>query len=57
MYGSGDVRTDFAKFLGYYKDGSLDLDNMISRRIGLDDVNDALKSLGDADVIRQVIDH
>ncbi len=57
MYGSGDVRTDFAKFLGYYKDGSLDLDNMISRRIGIEDVNDALDSLGDADIIRQVITH
>lgn len=57
MYGSADVRTDFEKFLGYYRNGELDLDGMISRRIGLDDVNDALGSLGDADVIRQVIEH
>jgi len=34
----------------------LDLDGMISRRIKIDEVNDALGSLGDADVIRQVID-
>ncbi|MFT7474163.1 MAG: S-(hydroxymethyl)glutathione dehydrogenase/alcohol dehydrogenase [Verrucomicrobiales bacterium] len=56
MYGSADVRTDFERFLGYYKDGSLDLEGMISRRISLDGVNDALHSLGNADIIRQVID-
>ena len=56
MYGSADVRTDFNRFLSLYKSGKLDLDGMISRRIKLDEVNDALGSLGDADVIRQVID-
>ena len=56
MYGSADVRTDFNRFLGLYKSGKLDLDGMSSRRIKLDEVNDALGSLGDADVIRQVID-
>ncbi len=57
MYGSSDVRTDFEKFLGYYRSGELDLEGMITRRIGLDDINDALDSLGDADTIRQVIEH
>ena len=57
MYGSADVRTDFERFLGYYKDGQLDLDNMISRRLDLEDVNDAIDSLGQADIIRQVIDY
>lgn len=56
-FGSADVRTDFERFLGYYSDGELDLDNMITRRIDLGEVNDALHSLGDADVIRQVIEH
>ena len=56
MYGSADVRTDFNRFLSLYKSGKLDLDGMISRRIKIDEVNDALGSLGDADVIRQVID-
>lgn len=56
MYGSADVRTDFERFLGFYKDGQLDLEGMISRRIDLSEVNDALGSLGDADIIRQVID-
>ena len=57
MYGSADVRTDFHRFLGYYRDGSLDLEGMISRRLDLSDVNDALHSLGDAEVVRQVIDY
>ena len=56
MYGSADVRTDFNRFLGLYKSGKLDLDGMISRRIAIDEVNDAVASLGDADIIRQVID-
>jgi S-(hydroxymethyl)glutathione dehydrogenase/alcohol dehydrogenase len=56
MYGSSDVRTDFHRFLGLYRDGQLDLEGMISRRLDLSDVNDALHSLGDADVVRQVID-
>ena len=56
MYGSADVRTDFSRFLRLYKSGQLDLDGMISRRIKLDEVNEALGALGDADVIRQVID-
>jgi S-(hydroxymethyl)glutathione dehydrogenase/alcohol dehydrogenase len=56
MYGGADVRTDFNRLLRLYKAGRLDLDGMISRRIRLDEVNDAMGSLGDADVIRQVID-
>lgn len=56
MYGGADVRTDFNRFLRLYKAGRLDLDGMISRRIKLDEVNDALGALGDADVIRQIID-
>jgi S-(hydroxymethyl)glutathione dehydrogenase/alcohol dehydrogenase len=55
---SGEMATklDFNRFLRLYKAGRLDLDGMISRRIRLDEVNDAMGSLGDADVIRQVID-
>ena len=56
MYGGADVRTDFNRFLRLYKAGRLDLEGMISRRIRLDEVNDAMGAMGDADVIRQVID-
>jgi S-(hydroxymethyl)glutathione dehydrogenase/alcohol dehydrogenase len=54
-YGSADVRTDFHKLLGYWKDGQLDLDGMISRRIALDDINDAFEAMQRGEVIRQVI--
>ena len=56
MYGGADVRTDFNRFLRLYKTGRLDLEGMISRRIKIDEVNDALHALGDADVVRQVIE-
>ena len=56
MYGGADVRTDFNRFLRIYKAGRLDLEGMISRRIHIDEVNDAMACIGDADIIRQVID-
>lgn len=56
LYGDADVRTDFKRFLGYYRDGLLDLEGMISRRLSIDEVNDGLDSLGEPDVIRQIID-
>ena len=57
MYGGADVRTDFARFLDLYREGELDLEGMISRRIALDEVNDALHALGEPDVVRQLIDY
>ncbi|MEO7570880.1 MAG: Zn-dependent alcohol dehydrogenase [Acidimicrobiales bacterium] len=54
-YGSADVRTDFHKLLGYYKDGQLDLEGMITRRIKLDEINDAFGAMQRGEVIRQVI--
>ena len=54
-YGSADVRTDFHKLLGFWRDGELDLDGMITRRIGLDDINDAMSAMQRGEVIRQVI--
>lgn len=54
-YGSADVRNDFHKLLGYWKDGKLDLDGMITRRIKLDDINEAFGAMARGEVIRQVI--
>ena len=54
-YGSADVRTDFHKLLGFWKDGKLDLDGMITRRIKLDEINDAFAAMQRGEVIRQVI--
>jgi S-(hydroxymethyl)glutathione dehydrogenase/alcohol dehydrogenase len=54
-YGSADVRTDFHRLLDLWKDGQLDLEGMISRRIKLDDINDAFDAMQRGEVIRQVI--
>jgi S-(hydroxymethyl)glutathione dehydrogenase/alcohol dehydrogenase len=54
-YGSADVRSDFERVLRLWRTGRLDLEGMISRRIGLDDVNDAMRQLEAGQVIRQVI--
>ena len=44
-YGSADVRTDFHRLLGLWKAGQLDLEGMITRRIKLDEINDAFAAM------------
>jgi S-(hydroxymethyl)glutathione dehydrogenase/alcohol dehydrogenase len=57
FYGSGDVRRDFAKLIGFWRSGQLTLDAMITRRLRLPEINDALDALrgGGAHQIRQVV--
>jgi S-(hydroxymethyl)glutathione dehydrogenase/alcohol dehydrogenase len=43
------------KYIDFYLDGRLHLDEMISSRIGLDDVNDAFDRMRKGEVARQVI--
>ena len=54
-YGSADVRTDFHRLLRLWRSGQLDLEGMITRRIGIDDINDAFDAMRTGEVIRQVI--
>ncbi|MGH9287698.1 MAG: Zn-dependent alcohol dehydrogenase [Acidimicrobiales bacterium] len=54
-YGSADVRRDFARILNLWKNGRLDLEGMISKRITIDGVNDAVSDLKAGTVIRSVI--
>jgi S-(hydroxymethyl)glutathione dehydrogenase/alcohol dehydrogenase len=56
MYGSANVRTFMPKLLRLWKAGKLDLDGMISRRIKLDEVNDAFRAMEAGQVIRSVIE-
>src|SRR5256885_5178436 len=56
-YGSSNVQTDVPKLLEYYKRGELKLDELISRRIGVDDVNDAFKAMEAGEVARSVIEY
>ena len=57
LYGSADVRRDYGRLLDLWRAGRLDLTGMISHRLRLDDVDEALAALGRGDVIRQVIIH
>jgi S-(hydroxymethyl)glutathione dehydrogenase/alcohol dehydrogenase len=54
-YGSADVRSDFHRWLRLWKAGQLNLEGMISKRIKIDDVNDALTAMKNGEVIRTVI--
>ena len=55
-YGGTDVRSDFHKLLRLYKQGQLDLEGMITRRIKIDEINPALEAVRNGEVIRQVIE-
>ena len=54
-YGSGQVRRDFQRFADLIETGRLDTSSMVSRTIGLDDVNDAFRAMENGEVIRSVI--
>ena len=53
--GSNRFRDDMPRYVDFYLDGRLRLDEMISARIGLDDVNRAFDALEEGSVARQVI--
>jgi S-(hydroxymethyl)glutathione dehydrogenase / alcohol dehydrogenase len=55
LYGSADVRRDYARMLSLWRAGRLDLEGMITQRLRLDDIDAALGALGQGDVIRQVV--
>jgi Zn-dependent alcohol dehydrogenase len=54
-YGSSDLRRDVPRFLELYRSGQLRLDELVSRRIGLDDVNHAMDAMKAGEVARSVI--
>jgi S-(hydroxymethyl)glutathione dehydrogenase/alcohol dehydrogenase len=53
--GSNRFRFDMPKYIDFYLDGRLHLDDMISSRIKLDDINDAFDRMKKGEVARQVI--
>lgn len=55
VYGSAQVRRDFQRFVDLVENGRLNVDSMVSRRITLDDVNDAFRAMEAGEVIRSVI--
>ena len=55
MMGSNRFRVDMPRFVEFYLQGRLHLDEMISNRIGLADLTDALQALDKGEVARSVI--
>ena len=55
MMGSNRFRVDMPRFVDFYLQGRLRLDEMISKRIGLGDVTDALLALNTGEMARSVI--
>ena len=53
--GSNSFRLDMPNYVDFYLDGRLKLDEMISSRIGLGEVNDALDHMRKGEAARQVI--
>ncbi len=56
-YGSSNVHSEVPKLLELYKSGELKLDELISREIGIEDVNDAFEAMKTGEVARSVILH
>jgi S-(hydroxymethyl)glutathione dehydrogenase/alcohol dehydrogenase len=55
LYGSADVRRDFPRLVELAERGKLDLASLVSRRVALDEVNEALEAIEGGEVIRSVI--
>jgi len=56
-YGSSNVQRDVPRLLDYYRKGELKLDELISRTIKVDDVNDAFDAMKTGEVARSVIEY
>ena len=54
-YGSSNVHTDVAKLVDLYQKGDLKLDELVSREITLDQVNDAFAAMKTGEIARSVI--
>ncbi len=54
-YGSSDIRRDVPRLIDFYRDGRLLLDELVTRRIDLAGVNEALRAMKAGEVARSVI--
>ena len=53
--GSNHFRVDMPRFVEFYLSGKLKLDDMISRRIGLEQINEAFEEMKAGTVARSVV--
>jgi NDMA-dependent alcohol dehydrogenase len=54
-YGGSDVRRDVARIIGFYREGTLKLDELIAETIALEQVNEAFETMRGGRVARSVI--
>jgi len=55
LFGSGNPRADIPKLLGLYREGQLDLDNLVTRTYSLEQVNDGYDDMRSGKNIRGVL--
>jgi NDMA-dependent alcohol dehydrogenase len=55
LYGSGNLRRDMPRLIDLYMEKKLKLDELVSKRIKLDDVNAAFEAMEKGEVARSVI--
>ena len=55
LMGSNRFRVDMPRYIEYYRQGRLKLDEMITTRMKLEDVNEAFRAMKAGEVARQVI--
>ena len=53
--GSNRFRTDMPKYIEFYKQGRLKLDELVSQRLTLDQLNQAFSDMKSGSVARSVI--
>ncbi|MGB0113787.1 MAG: alcohol dehydrogenase, partial [Ilumatobacteraceae bacterium] len=57
IFGSLNPRADIPKLLNLYRDGQLKLDELITNRYPLVEINDGYQAMRDGENIRGVITH
>ena len=55
IFGSLNPRADIPKLLGLYREGQLKLDELITKRYTLDEINEGYRAMRDGENIRGVI--
>ncbi|GAA2093898.1 alcohol dehydrogenase catalytic domain-containing protein [Actinomadura alba] len=55
LYGGSYLKRDVPRFVALWRAGKLDIENLITRRIRFEELNDAVRALTNGEVIRQVV--
>ncbi len=53
--GSNRFRIDIPAYVDFYLQGRLNLDDMVTRRVKLDEVNEAFRAMRSGEVLRSVV--